>query len=625
MVISIFTDELYVDVDKALPVIKGWGATHVDFRGMVNGKGIEYQTDEELQELKENLDTYGLKVAALETSLAKAHLPGKERQEEEKEKLEGIIRACNILGTKLVRCFNYWQQEPGDKYFGSLAMMPDQMGLVLERFRPLAERAKEAGLILCFENCGQTPDEVIALLKALDVPEWGMAWDPANDFDVLPEAQGDCIDYFTKALKYTKILHAKSWGVIPELGFKYVPWDRILAGAATLGIDLPVSVETHNPSASPYSNEEATKFVYEYVKKMMPAAAPPDMQSALKVKQDFIRPYADDPVRFVVVGLGMGKNRAKQILETSGTSLYGVCDINPERAKEIGELYQVPYSTDIDVFLNDPQVEVMYIVTPTGLHCSVADRCLEAGKHVLLTKPMDVSVENCERTMRKAKEKGLMLGIDFDFHFDTELTNLEKAVQEGYFGKILSVNTNLNINRTEEYYKENGGWRGTWALDGGGTFSNQGVHEINRLITLFGMPEKVKATIETKTHVIQAEDFGIAEWKYSDGMTVRFASTTCYPASSWNARMEIIGTDGVYYYTTGGPEGNHIYWWKDGRWSENVPYPTERKWRQASDNFAYCLRTGAELELKPEAGRNSRYVLEKMYESAKHGEGWVEL
>ena len=87
------------------------------------------------------------------------------------------------------------------------AMMPDMMNQVLERFQPLASRAKEAGLILGFENCGQTPDEVISILKALDVPGWGMAWDPANYFDVLPEAKGDCISYFTKALQYTCLLY----------------------------------------------------------------------------------------------------------------------------------------------------------------------------------------------------------------------------------------------------------------------------------------------------------------------------------------------------------------------------------------------------------------------------------
>lgn len=623
MYISIFTDELYLDAAEVLPIVKGWGMEYVDFRGQINGKGIEYQTDAELYELRDRLKELGLKAGVLQTSLAKVHLPGPEILEHEKEKLEGIIRASRILGTRLVRCFNYWQQEPEDKDFGKLAMMPDLMNQVLERFMPLAKLAKEAGLILGFENCGQTPNEVIALLKALGVPEWGLAWDVANYYEVLPEAAGDGIAYFEKALSYANMIHVKSWGAIDGLGYRKVPWDRVLAGALSTGKDLPISVETHNPADSPYSHKEASRLVYEAVKRAWPASAPADLHSALAVKEEFVRDYDDDPVRFVVVGLGMGKNRARQLTETAGTMLYGVCDIRPERAREVGELFGVPYSDDIEVFLADPRVEVMYVVTPTGEHCSVANKCLDAGKHVLLTKPMDATVEACDVTITKAREKGLLLGLDFDFQFDAGLAALRQAVEEGFFGKMLSANIMLNVLRTDAYYQENGGWRGTWALDGGGAMSNQGVHEVQRLISLFGMPEEVKADIFTKNHAIEAEDEGISLWKYQDGFTARFSSTTCYPASSWSVRVEIFGTEGAYCDTLGGPEGDHTYWWKDGRWSEESPYTAKREWRQASDNFAWCLRKGEALKVDWRAGRESRQVLDQLYESARKGGVWV--
>ncbi|MDO5423214.1 MAG: Gfo/Idh/MocA family oxidoreductase [Eubacteriales bacterium] len=623
MYLSIFTDELYLDVFEVLPIVKSWGMRYVDFRGQINGKGIEYQTEEELYALKAELDRLGLRAGVLQTSLAKKHLPGKDVQEQEMEKLEGIIRASRILETKLVRCFNYWQQEPEDRDFGKLAMMPDLMNQVLERFLPLAKRAKEAGLILGFENCGQTPNEVIALLKALHVPEWGMAWDVANYFGVLPETEGDCVDYFEKALQYTNMIHVKSWGVLHELGYKPVPWDRVLAGAAVTGKNLPISVETHNPPQSPYTHLEASKMVYEAVLRAWPASAPSDMRTALSVKEEFVRDYAKNPVTFVVVGLGMGKNRAKQLTETSGTRLYGVCDTNLERAREIGELFQVPYSDDIQTFLRDPAVEVMYVVTPTGLHCQVANQCLDAGKHVMMTKPIDANLENCRETIRKAEEKGLLLGLDFDFQFDEEMEALRQAVAQGFFGKLLSAESTLKVYRSEEYYQENGGWRGTWALDGGGAMSNQGVHEVQRLISLFGLPKEVKGTVFTKNHAIEAEDTGISLWDYGNGFTAQFSATTCYPASSWSVRIEIVGTEGVYTYTLGGPEGDHAYWWKDGRWREERPFPAKRKWRQASDNFAYCLRTGEPLEVGWKPGMDSRLVLDKIYESARKGGIWV--
>ncbi|MEN6314820.1 MAG: Gfo/Idh/MocA family oxidoreductase [Clostridiaceae bacterium] len=625
MFLSVFSDEIYKDVKEALPIYGSWGMTHVDFRSRINGKGIEKQTAEELKELKALLDKLGLKTGVLQTSFCKLNLPDSEQQAKELEKLEGIIRAADILDCRLVRSFNYWQHTPDEALFGQLCVRPDEMSGVLEMFYPFARRAKEAGLILGFENCGQTPDEVIALLEALNVPEWGLAWDVSNNFEILPEAQGDCVEYFTKCLKYANMVHVKARGVLPEIDCKKVPWDRVLSGISATGKNMPVSIETHNPATSPLTHEDATHRCIDYIRKVWPSAAPADLHSALEVKKAFKRPYEDDPVRMTVVGLGMGKLRVRQITETSGIKLMGVCDINLARAKEVGEQYNVPYSDDINVFLNNPGVEAMYIVTPTGLHCSIAEECLRAGKHVLLTKPMDANTENCDRAIALAKEKGLLLGMDFDLHFRGPLTELEKAVREGWFGRILYANVNLNIFRSEEYYKENDSWRGTWKYDGGGAFSNQGIHEIDRLITVLGMPNRVKASIATQTHNIEAEDIGIAQWEYDNGCIARISSTTSYPASSWYTRIEMHGTKGAYLFCSGGPEGSHIYWWSNGKWSEEAPYPMPNLWRQASDNFACSIRTGEPLILDYRPGRNSRFVLDAMYRSAKNGEGWIDI
>ena len=628
MYISIFSDELYKDIYEVLPIIKEWGLTHVDFRGMINGKPIEKQTDEELYALKAALDQYGIKPGVIQSSLCKVHLPDEARQARELEKLEGIIRASNILGTKLVRSFFYWQHKQDDPACGELAMRPDALAQVMEMFKPIAARAKEAGLILAFENCGVTPDEVICVLEALNVPEWGMAWDVSNMFEYLPEARGDCVEYFTKALKYANMVHVKSRGVatLPQLKYKKVPWDRVLAGVAFTGKDMPISVETHVPAESDLDKMETSKHVYEYIKRNVPAAAPGDLLSALTPKLFFDRPYADDPVRMVVVGLGMGKNRCTQINETNGITLYGVCDINEEKAKAVAQMYNVPYSTDINTFLNDPMVEVMYIVTPTGTHCDLAMQCFAAGKHVLTTKPMDVSYRKCDEAIAMAKEKGLLFGVDNDLHFRGPLSELKQAVDGGFFGdKIIGANVMLNIRRSQKYYDENGKWRGTWAMDGGGAFSNQGIHEIDRLITIMGLPEEVRAVTARQTFDIEAEDYGSTEWRYANGAIARFSVTTSYPASSWYCRLEVYGNKGAYLNVSGGAEGAKISWFRDGKWTDEAPFPYKREWQQGSDNFAYCLRTGEPLAVTAEDGRTARYVLDKMYESAANDGCWVKI
>ncbi|MBQ9099716.1 MAG: Gfo/Idh/MocA family oxidoreductase [Clostridia bacterium] len=626
MYISVFTDELKKEVTEVLPKFAEWGLEYVDFRGRINGAPIEKQSTEQLKALKAQLDALGLKTGVIQSSLCKTHLPDAERIQAEREKLEGIIRAADILDCRMVRAFNFWQHDQNDPHCGDLAMRPDELSRVLEMFDPFAKRAREAGLILGFENCGQTPDEVITLLEALNVPEWGMAWDVSNMFELLPEAQGDCIAYFTKALKYANMLHVKCRGVLSEVEGKKVPWDRVLRGAAVTGKQLPISIETHLPSVvTSMTAEEATKRCYQHIKKVWPESAPADMKTALSVKHYFDRPYKDDPVRMVVVGLGMGKNRCAQISDTCGIKLMGVCDINAEKAKTIGEQFKVPHSTEIDTFLKDPAVEVMYVVTPTGTHCDIAEKCLRAGKHVLTTKPMDVTYEKCAHVAELAKEKGLLFAPDFDLHFRGPLKELQLAVKDGYFGKLKSANIILNIRRNKAYFDENGAWRGTWAMDGGGAMSNQGIHEIDRFLSVFGMPQKVRCTMTTQTHQIEAEDYGIGELLYENGMIARFSSTTSYPASSWYTRLEVYGDKGAYLLTAGGPEGDHIYWWKDGSWTEESPYPVKKEWNQAADNFAYALRTGTPLIVTAENGIRSRYVLDKLYESAKGKEGWVEL
>jgi predicted dehydrogenase/sugar phosphate isomerase/epimerase len=621
---SIFTDELSKDVDESLPAIKAWGSDYVDFRALVNGKPIENQSAEELKNLKALVQRTGLKVGAIQSSLCKVNLPDKERQKQELDKLEGLIRACDALGCRLVRSFNYWQPWPesGEE---KLVKDPALMAQVMDMFAPVAKRAKEAGLILAFENCGQTADEVIALLKALDVPEWGMAWDSHNDFELLPLNPETASDYYERCLNYTLMLHVKATTILPELeGFK-LPWGRILKGALATGKDMPVSIETHNPKGSPLTNEEATHKTFDYIGNLWPKVKPASIREAVAVEKQYIRTYANDPVRFVVVGLGMGSHRSMQLTQTPGCKLYGVVDINGEKAKSVGEKLGVPWSEDINTFLKDPAVEVMYVVTPTGKHALVAEQCLLAGKHVLCTKPMDANAANCRALIETAKKSGRLLGIDFDLRQDEFNLSLKKAMDSGWFGRSLYINSSLYVQRLDPYFKENGGWRGTWEFDGGGAMCNQGVHEVDRLQFIAGMPKQVRAVTKTQTHKIEVEDIGMGEWDYGGDQLLRFCATTSHPMPVWYVRIEIHGTEGAFVHSSGGPEGNGSWYGKDGVWTQQAPYPVERQWLQGSDAFASAVRVGTPVLAPGEEGLKSRVLLDAMYESARNNGAWIKI
>jgi len=220
MFLSIFSDELAMDITEAVPIIKGWGLEYVDLRGRVFGRAAEALPPERLGELRRLIDDHGMKVGCLQSSLAKVHLPDAEREKAEAEKLEGIVRAADALDCRLVRAFFYWQ--PPEELSGELAIRPDEQQKVLDLFAPLAERAKAAGLILAFENCGVTPDEVLAIVDALGAANWGLAWDVRNGWDC-DERRNDPRAFILRLAQRAKLLHVKARGAVEWLADETIP------------------------------------------------------------------------------------------------------------------------------------------------------------------------------------------------------------------------------------------------------------------------------------------------------------------------------------------------------------------------------------------------------------------
>ena len=623
MQLSIFTDELALDVTKALPIIKGWGVDTVDFRGRIFGKPIERLTDEELVELRKLLDDLGMRTGCIESSLAKVHLPDAERMAVEQEKLEGIIRAADALDCRLVRSFFYWQ--PKADLAGALAIRPDEQQKVMDAFAPLAARAKEAKLVLAFENCGVTHDEVIAMLSMFDVPEWGMSWDVCNTWNCTEREQG-VEAYCARLAPYARQLHVKARGAVPGIVPFIIPYDTVLQIAANAGVQGTVSVETHNadPSAS---NVDVSEQLVKIVQAAWPSAAPGSNVAKSKSAADVTRPWQDDPVRFAVIGLGMGHGRAKMICDTPGTELIGVCDLVESRAKRTGEACNVPWTTDMQRWFNDDRVEVICVMTETGRHGEVTLAALEAGKHVISTKPMEASLAACDAMIQKAEEKGLLLAVDFSRRFNTDLVTLRNVVSSGAFGKLLSGSFELKILRTMDYFNNNGGWRGTRRWDGGGVLSNQSIHHIDELAYAVGIPAKVRCAIWTQNHEIEAEDLGTAAWLYPDGAVITFTGTTNYPHATWFDRVELVGTEGAYFRAENGPfEEPMERFFLDGAWRDGAPETVEPEWLNSADNFAAALRAGAALTCPGSEGRRTQSILDAMYRSAYEADGqWVDV
>ena len=266
------------------------------------------------------------------------------------------------------------------------------------------------------------------------------------------------------------------------------------------------------------------------------------------------------------------------------------------------------------------------ILNETGRHCELAERALDCGKHVLLTKPMDMSVAACEKLIAHAKEKKLLLGLDHCRRLRPSVQSLKAAQEAGYFGRPLSLSVTLKIKRTMDYFKANGGWRGTRRLDGG-VLSNQCIHHLDEILFIFGMPEAVRCDVWTQNHDIEMEDLGLAVWKYADGLVVNICATTNYPQASWYYQMELHGTEGAYIHREAGPlKAPETWYFKDNGWQDTAPYPRECPWLNSMDSFASALRCGTPLLTTPEEGLNAVKMINAMYESAYENSGaWVKV
>jgi sugar phosphate isomerase/epimerase len=279
MKLSIFTDELGMDLSKGVSILNQWDLTWVDLRGRIFGAPIEALPPEDLPRLRGLLDDHGMRVGCLQSSLAKVHLPEAERRQAEAAKLEGLLRAADALDCHLARVFFYWQPDDPEEQFHLHQLPSVRMEQVLEYFWPLAERAQEAGLTLAFENCGVSVDECLAVLGELRMPEWGLAWDCANEwigYTMAPDEEqtGEGMapndKEIAQRVAHTRCVHVKARGAVPGYANVSVPWSKILTALAEGGMKGPISIETHNPDRDVYSDVDMSRMLLNRIRAAWP-------------------------------------------------------------------------------------------------------------------------------------------------------------------------------------------------------------------------------------------------------------------------------------------------------------------------------------------------------------------
>ncbi|MGQ9455825.1 MAG: Gfo/Idh/MocA family protein [Armatimonadota bacterium] len=324
-------------------------------------------------------------------------------------------------------------------------------------------------------------------------------------------------------------------------------------------------------------------------------------------------PDKEGNITFGVVGLGMGANRAQVVSSTPGANLVAVCDLREDRARAVAERHGCDWYTDYGKMLERDDIDVIYVMTFSGLHAKHGIMAAQAGKHVICTKPLDVTVSAVDALISECKRHGVKLVTDFDQRYTSNAQTIKRAVDSGSLGKIILAEARLKWYRSQAYYDENGGWRGTWELDGGGSLSNQTVHFIDQLCWIVGEVKSVYAELSVMNHEIEGEDLGLAILSFANGAKGAICGTTTFPRSLY-AGIEIHGDRGAALTT----RGKDVEWvWAEGCEIDPETLRVEPKVKNAVEDIIRAIREDCEPESSGEEGRKSVVVLEAIRKSSE--------
>ncbi|GAB4557738.1 MAG: Gfo/Idh/MocA family oxidoreductase [Anaerolineae bacterium] len=344
-----------------------------------------------------------------------------------------------------------------------------------------------------------------------------------------------------------------------------------------------------------------------------------------------------DAVGFAIVGCGViGRSHARFLQDVPGARLIAVADVIPERARDLAEAFGCDWYSSTEELLKRDDVEVVDVCTISGLHADVAIPALEAGKHVIVEKPLEITVERCNEIIAAAEKAGRKLATVYQYRFEAPYRKMRAAVQEGKLGRVVLADMHMKAYRSQAYF-DAGGWRGTWKYDGGGALMNQGIHFVDQLQWIMGGVAAVKAYSDHLVHRIETEDTAVAAVRFRNGAFGVIEATTAAFPGLWN-RLEFTGDRGSIVLENG---QFRVMYWAEGEEELEVGHYGRRldlsaepsrdidigPWPEGVPGHVLQLRDMVEAvrEDRPPfvdgyAGREAVAIIRAIYESAQTGE-----
>ncbi len=251
-----------------------------------------------------------------------------------------------------------------------------------------------------------------------------------------------------------------------------------------------------------------------------------------------------DKIKVGLIGCGRIAQRHAGHIARLG-ELTAVCDVNIDKARKLGEEYEIPFFSEVDTFLTFKDMDVVSVCSPNGLHAEHTIKALTAGFHVLCEKPMALSSSDCEEMIKTAERCNKRLFVVKQNRFNPAIEAVKEKIDQGAFGKIYSMQLNCFWNRNFEYYTTSD-WKGSKDLDGGTLFT-QFSHFIDLLYWMIGDVDQARALIENYAHkdVIDFEDSGVVSLRFKNGVIGTINYTVNSFAKNMEGSITIFGEKGT--------------------------------------------------------------------------------
>jgi UDP-N-acetyl-2-amino-2-deoxyglucuronate dehydrogenase len=332
-------------------------------------------------------------------------------------------------------------------------------------------------------------------------------------------------------------------------------------------------------------------------------------------------------INFGLIGCGrVAPRHAQSLVQLPESRLVAVADIKENRALRFSEEYDADAYVDYRKLLACPDIDAVNICVPSGLHASISIDALQAGKHVLVEKPIALDLADADRMIATAQEADRTLGVVLQNRYNTPVQQVRRLLEENKLGRLYLGNACVRWYRPQSYYEDD--WHGTWAMDGG-ALMNQSIHHIDALQWFMGPVAAVQAYSATLAHKMEAEDVGVAVLRFKNGALGTIEGSTLTWPENIEGSVAVFGERGSV--KIGGTALSRITLWKvEGELereaeiltSQRVDPPTVYGYShfQVIRDFAQALIEGRDPGTPGLEARKSLALVLAIYEAARTGQ-----